>query len=621
MCGILGIYNLNSKPVSNKETQILSEALKHRGPDGHGAWLNPKKNLALGHRRLSILDLTKKGAQPMSDFDGRYWITFNGEIYNFIEIKNELEGKGHKFNTDTDTEVILASYKEWGGNMLHKFNGEWAFAIYDNIKKELFLSRDRFGIKPLYYFCDKKQFIFASEIDAIHKLLGNKHPLNLNVLKIIAVGKTSYHYTKETYLKNVFSLPAGNNLIVKENKLTENNWYKLNRVQVPSNFKEQAKKLRDLVINSCQIRLRSDVPIGTCLSGGVDSGSITSIIGNLKPDSERFSKYSHKSFCATFPNTSIDEEKEAKELASKLNTNLNIYTVDPPSEKELEDVMIKYGGPMHALAFYPINKLYEFIKDEGITVTMDGQGPDEMLGGYHPARSAMTAAIQLFKPLWLIDVYNTYASQGETLHNSSIESTRKNILPAFRDAIKKITKTVLIKFGIYNASTEKFSINFTNALDEELYLEFFKSPLPGILNQYDRCSMINGVECRMPFMDHRVVEFVFSLPPESKVGRGFTKRILREAMEGVLPDETRLRKSKIGFNAPIIEWFKGPLKNFMLKYINDPLFEKTKIFDGKKIKKEFEEFIKCPNPNWDNTWIFWPPVHIVWWMKYNKIIE
>ena len=219
MCGIAGIYHFNGIQVEKKTIDTLTDAVAHRGPDGRGIWFNSSSDLALGHRRLSILDTSENGSQPMSYDNGRYCITLNGEIYNFIEIKEELGKAGYIFNTQTDTEVILAAYKCWGQGMLDKFNGMWAFAIYDTVEKSLFLSRDRFGVKPLYYYNEEGKFYFSSEVQAIHKLLGYKHELNEDTIKNIAQGGFQSHGTAQTYLKDVFSLPGGYNLILKNGEI------------------------------------------------------------------------------------------------------------------------------------------------------------------------------------------------------------------------------------------------------------------------------------------------------------------------------------------------------------------------------------------------------------------
>ncbi|MCX6762594.1 MAG: asparagine synthase (glutamine-hydrolyzing) [Candidatus Moranbacteria bacterium] len=638
MCGITGVYSLDTKkPILKQEIDLLTDAVAHRGPDGRGVWMSQDSHVALGHRRLSILDLSENGKQPMAHSNGRYQITFNGEIYNFLEIRDELIKRGYIFNSDSDTEVVLASYQEWGKDMLERFNGMWAFAIYDAESKELFLSRDRFGIKPLYYFRDDERFLFSSEVQALHKILGSDHSLDERVIKDIASGSFVNHGTEKTYLKDVKNLPGGFNLFLKDGEVEVEEWYSLKKVDVPKKFEDQALELKKLLTDACNIRLRSDVSIGTCLSGGLDSGSITAVIENSGSENkERFSHYTHRGFCAAFPNTPIDESKSAKILAEKLNSKLDVVDILPPDKTDLEEAMRQCDGPMHALAFFPIWSLYRYIKKQGITVTLDGQGPDEMLGGYRPLFDALSAAIELKKPKWFWDAFRTYSEQGETSQFSSKWYARKILLVVvFRKILEPIGKFLSI-FGFsllrdnlskLNSEYSNFlipvrkSVGFNNSFDRGLFRQFFQSPLPGILNQYDRCSMAHGVECRMPFMDYRIVEYIFSLPIESKVGGGYTKRVLREAMKGIVPDETRLDKIKIGFNAPIVDWFCGSLKDFMFEQMSKPKFINSKYFDGAKIKNDFDKFLGSSNPKWDAAWKFWPPVHLIWWMDYNNVNE
>ncbi|CAN5530766.1 asparagine synthase (glutamine-hydrolyzing) [soil metagenome] len=622
MCGIAGIVNRNN-PVADLAIQLLSHAIQHRGPDGEGVWKSNDDSIALIHRRLSILDLTNGGSQPMFSSDKRFVIVFNGEIYNFIEVRNELKKKGVAFKTESDTEVILAAFSVWKEDMLSRFNGMWAMVIYDQHEKKLFLSRDRFGIKPLYYFLDENHFVFASEVQAIHQYLGNKAEPDDVVIADLAKASFAFHGTERTYLKNVYSLPGGFNLTLENGKVKVEKWYQLSLRNVPESFVEQAVELRTLLVDACKLRLRSDVPVATCLSGGVDSGSIVSLIHSTHIDrgDERFKHYSHQSFLASFPGTAIDERKEAEKLAGQVGNELKILDVTSPSVSELEEAMKACDGPMHALAFYPIWKLYKFIKGNGIKVTMDGQGPDEMMGGYRPLRFALEAAIKKKNFRWARDVYNTYAAQGEYEHFSSKDFARQTLKQLGKDRIKRFISGGKNK-SLYNfhpllqpVRDEKI---FQNALDENQYYEFFYSPLPAILQQFDRCSMASGVECRMPFMDYRVVEFIFSLPPESKVGSGYTKRVLREAMKNILPESTRLNKHKIGFNAPVVDWFKGELREFMSDTINSQSFALSQYFDGIQIRSRFDGFLKNERPNFEEAFSFWAPVHIEWWKSKFK---
>jgi asparagine synthase (glutamine-hydrolysing) len=603
MCGIIGT-------VPAIERNLLQEgmnALAHRGPDGQGIWSDDERRVAFGHCRLSILDLSEAGRQPM-EFE-ELVMTYNGEIYNYLEIRSELIREGYQFSSETDSEVALKAFHCWGEQCFKRFNGMWALAIYNRSRGSLLVSRDRYGEKPLYYFNRKSLLIFASEVKAIHKVLGKNHPVNDNVIRELVNGRNSWNGTTDTYLKDVRVLPGGHLLHYHENNLRVAPWYSLTEVAVPKNFKEQAEELKHLVIDSCKLRLRSDVPVGTCLSGGLDSGSITGVLRNVNT-----SQYTHRSFCASFPDTPIDEAAKARRIADQLGSKLDIIEIRAPQSADLESALNDCDGPMHALAFYPIWKLYQYIHHSGIIVTLDGQGPDEMLGGYRPIVPAVQYAFRNFNPLYLKDVYDTYSSQGETSQVSSKRITNTAVRGSIKSEVKRMAKKLFLKH-----EREQYGHPFrNNPFDEEMYRQFFIDPLPGILQQYDRCSMAHGVECRMPFMDFRIVEFVFSLPVATRVGGGYTKRVLREAMKGIVPDETRLDRQKIGFNAPIIDWYRGHLKEFMLDQMNSRSFLDDDLIEGNVVRDDFERFITEPNPQWDRAWKFWGPVHFNWWKNNIK---
>lgn len=614
MCGVAG-YICWDQPVDKSNLKTMIQGLIHRGPDSQNYWISNDQHIGLIHTRLSILDLSAGGAQPMHAYDAR--IVFNGEIYNFIEIKEELKNKGYLFITGSDTEVVLVAYREWGLEMLNKFNGMWAFAIYDHLKNTILLSRDRYGVKPLYYYQKNNTIIFASEVNVIHKLLGFSHPLNPNVLNDILGANFINHGTEETYLQDVKVLPAGYCIEFSPDSLIKNKWYELKSINVPLSYKDCAKELKELIFDSCKIRLRSDVPVATCLSGGVDSGIITSFISKLNHNDSRFNKYSHQSFCASFPNTPLDEASAAAFLAREVGSEFHVLNVTCPSIELLEESLLSCDGPMHSLAFFPIWSLYKFIKNSGITVTLDGQGPDEMLGGYNPLEDALKAAIELKKPGWFFDLFNTYAAQGENKQSSARIFAFKTMLSVVKQQLNHGSKHPQIlqdlTNGLYPVHLNVDS--FKNKLDKRLYKYFFQSPLPGLLQQYDRCSMAHGVECRMPFMDYRIVEFIFSLPVEYKIGHGYTKRILREAADNILPDSLRLNKTKIGFNAPVVDWFTGPLRSWLLDQASSSSFINSTYFDGKQIKYNFENFVAQSKPSWNEGWRYWPYFHLTWWLN------
>jgi len=629
MCGIAGIIKFNSSIILNNEIDELTDSLAHRGPDGRGTWFNQNKNVALGHRRLSILDLSDAGHQPMISEDGFLTLILNGEIFNFIEIKNELKDKGHIFISNTDTEVVLTAYKQWGLEMLNKFNGMWAMAIYNSKTHCLTLSRDRFGVKPLYYFYDENELVFASEVKSLYKHLGQRVSINDKTIEAILRFDHSYHGTDQTYLNEVKSLMAGTNLILNNDKIELSQWYSLPKIKVPKTFDEQASVLKEILKDAIKIRLRSDVPVGTCLSGGIDSGAISSLINTFNAnDDKRFSNFTHRSFCAGFPGLDLDETKDAVRLADQLDIKLDVEIINPPSIILLEKAMRETDGPMPAFAFFPIWQLYGYIKQQNITVTLDGQGADEMLGGYYLGYEAMKGALEKGDVFWLFDLKRTYSALHHNAHkwvSDHFNYVKSEKIRQIKQFVKLPIKQLLAFVGLYTfGNQKKVTANttskkpfFKNSFEEALYQQFFITPLPFLLNQYDRASMANSIECRMPFMDFRVVEYIFSLPSQSKVGGGYTKKVLREAVKGILPDETRLNKLKTGFNAPTTEWFQTDLKDWFLEQINNEAFLDNPYFNGHQLRQEFMDKINSKEAD-KYKWKYWAYIHLSNWIKNIK---
>ncbi len=616
MCGIAGVLG------PSFDNPLSLATIRHRGPDAEGSWTSEKDRIWLGHTRLSILDLTESGSQPMAYMDGRYRIVFNGEIYNFVELQEELRQMGYHFEGSSDTETIPAAFDRWGIGCLNHFNGMWALAIWDSKKKELWLARDRFGKKPLYYYTDGDDFVFASEVKAIHHWLGPGAEPNPEVIRSICAGTFEWHGTDNTYLARVKTLPGGFFLRRSRDGLRTERWYQLApySVRVPKSLGDQAAVLRELLADACRLRLRSDVPVATCLSGGLDSSSIVALINKgMDCRGNRMTNDFHQSFCAAFPDTMIDEQAGAAAFAESVGVRLEICEIKPPTPERLLQAISSCDGPMHALAFYPIWELYRMIRERGIKVTLDGQGPDEMMGGYFESiQGGLRAAISPLKVQRFVDIFRTYRNQGESRYRSSRALAVFELTQLLKSPISHL-KSALMHAMRGNGAAEP-SLNFAHQIPETLdafraglYSYLCQKQLPTILQQYDRCSMAHGVESRMPFMDYRIVEFIFSLPNESLVGGGFTKRVLREAVAGIVPEETRTNKVKIGFNAPIVEWSLGPLGEIMLDTMRSQDFLQSQLFDGRGLADAFETWLK--SPQWDSAWAFWPPVHYVLWRQ------
>ena len=637
MCGFLLAQNYRNKKKFDKALKTM----KFRGPDFTAIQEKKSINSILGHNRLAIQDISTRSNQPFYHDD--HSLVYNGEIYNYLELKEELHNKGVCFLTTSDTEVLLKSYLYWGKGCLNKFNGMWAFAILNMKNGDVFASRDRFGIKPLYYY-NKDFFCLSSQVKGIHSLLGRNADHNIEVLKDLVKGQFKWHGTTCTYLKDVSSLLGGCNLIKKNGKVVVERWYKFKKKKnIKKSIDDQADDLKKIIIESCRLRLRSHVPVATCLSGGIDSGGILSIISkNIKKND--LENFSYKAFTVSFPKNKIDESDLARTVASDNQVSWEMVKLDSPDIDEIKTAMRKLDGPMNSLAFYPIYCLYKRIGEHGIKVTLDGQGPDEMLGGYDVFSEAIITAVGNFHFRWFFEIIYTFIYHGhesivynilsmikrlcKILFEKKTFLTKKIIKKIFsinkkklslKNGIKEYPKTPLDEYMMYNLLEDKdFFYHEEDTFNKSLLKQFFHTILPGILFQYDGASMANGIECRMPYMDHRVVEFLLSLPSNNKISRGYTKFILRHSLKDTLNKKVRIQKKKIGFNAPITNWFKDSLREWMLEIMNSREFLENDIFDGKKIKKEFEKFILKKSPKFSEGWKFWGHVHYAWWLRELK---
>lgn len=553
MCGIVGILNFQ-EPINPVELDGFTDSLSHRGPDGRGTYID--ENLGLGHRRLAIFDLSEAGKNPMpygGEKGKRYWITYNGEVYNFLELRRELEKLGHHFNSETDTEVVVAAYDQWGEDCLLRFNGMWGFAIWDSVERKLFLARDRFGIKPLYYLPTENYFAFASELKAFLELNNFTVTLNEEMIPQILQSNQAYEGTTDkTIMKNVLRLRGGHCLTLKsDGKYTIKQWWEtLNHIpQISTSYEEQVEQFRDLFLDAVKIRMRSDVAVGTCLSGGIDSSAVASGMAwnhrQGKNGLERCAEDWQQAFVATFPGTQLDERVYADEVIYHVGAKPHYWVFDNDealnhiidSVWAMEDVYVGIAVPVWCI--------YREMRQNNVVVSLDGHGGDELLGGYP----------------WYLD------------------------WPM-------------------------------NQVNENLYRDFHTTLLPSILRNYDRCSMAHGIEVRMPLMDWRLVTFTFGLPADSKIGAGYTKRVLRDAMQGIMPEKIRRRRSKIGFNSPMIEWYNGGMATLLGKIVNHPLWLESPFWNGHQLRDYILEKTKTcawTTNDWGASLQIWAFVNIVLW--------
>lgn len=545
MCGIGGILT-NYKFDSRSEAEQMASALHHRGPDNTGFWYSDK--LVLLHTRLSIIDLSDSGNQPMLDLSGRYIIVFNGEIYNYQEIKETLTKSGIKFKGQTDSEVLLESYKYWGADCLMHLNGMFAFAVWDTVNSTLFLARDRFGEKPLFYTLQRTRFYFASEIKAFWAA-GIRTSFNHQRWKNYSNWELQFKDSpSETFYDDIFQLEPGCYATVTPDlKVVKTRYYDPG-FKIQSIGKEQAAaQFRELLADSIKLRMRSDVKIGSSLSGGLDSSSIVALLsGMITVPMETFS--------ARFNNFQKDEGKYIEIIGNSFrNINLN-YTWPAGNEfaEDFDKIIYTQEEPFKSSSIYAQWRVMELASRKGIKVLLDGQGADEILAGYlHYYRTYINCLFlngKIYKAIKEQKQFNTLRNPKPAASGSSYFYHFIKILRSFR--LQK---------------------NCMPSLRDALYKDTFKGGLHTLLRYADRNSMAHSREVRLPFLDHRLVEFVFSLPDEMILKDGWTKLILRESMDQILPSEITWRVDKIGYETPQSDWIDRILSRRDVQLVDEYL--------------------------------------------------
>jgi asparagine synthase (glutamine-hydrolysing) len=604
MCGILGTLPATHETL----LKISLDSLKHRGPDGYGIW-NDAEEISLGHRRLAILDLSENGHQPM-EYNNRWVITFNGEIFNFLEIRQILKHKGYNFISDSDTEVILAAYQEWGEKCLNRFNGMWAFAIWDKQTKRLFLARDRFGVKPLFYAFVGEKFIFASEMKAIFPFL--KEVKRSSYFDWCLNNIYNYETSEYSLIEGIKRFPAGNYAFLdKTNRSLEFHryWNTLEHLQeIPESYERQVEVFRELFFDACRLRMRADVKIGTALSGGLDSSSVTASLGYITKSEAKLSRDWYNVFVATFPNTELDERAYAEILTSTLGINAFFETINPQDGiKNLEQYLWLFEE-LYLTSPIPMIEIYKAMRGKGIIVSLDGHGADEMLSGYGNALFNI-AKENPFNCSLNKQIIQTY----KEIRNIKYERMWKYFVDGYegrKNILKHYAREILGMNPKENLKEKK--LGFFN---QYLFDLFHTSILPTLLRNYDRYSMAASVEVRMPFMDYRLVSFSFSLPWSSKYRNGFTKAILRDAMSLYMPAEIAWRKTKIGFGTPFTEWIRGAWKDYFLDTIHSNDFLNSSFIDGKQIKQKIENLLTTPTPTFGMGQEVWKAIMPYLWEK------
>ncbi len=608
MCGIFGYIG----SIEKEQGLACLQTLDHRGPDGEGVYHT--KDVFLGHKRLAILDLSDAGRQPMPYAEDRYWLVFNGEIYNFIELKEKLEKKGHSFVSQSDSEVILAAFVEWGEECVHQFNGMWALAIWDNVEKSLFISRDRFGQKPLFYAELENGFALASEMKAIAPLLSRVRP-NMNIFNNL---KQIFYYesTPDCIIEGVKHFPAGHSAFLVDGKLScYRYWNTLDHIEkVPDSYEEQVQKFRELFMDACRIRMRSDVPIGTALSGGLDSSAVFCALSEISKEGVegRVSKDWQHAFSASFPGSPIDEAYWARQVARHCGSPIKIVEVNPTKHLSDFDWHTYLFEDLYITPHIPFVATYGAMRQEGVCVTLDGHGADELFGGYgfDFLHTLYNRPFDFRRAKKIIDTY--YKTQTQ-------DGKQFSKLPAkwifwLRHFIKNMGKRILRHRNIHpDTSHPKWKT--LDYATQKLYISFHQTVLPTLLRNYDRYSMINGVEIRMPFMDYRIVTYAFSLSWDAKIRNGYTKAIIRDALRDIIPPEVVNRKIKIGFNSPMVDWFRGPLRGFFEQTLDSVSFAKSKMIASDAVRAQVESVMNSEQATFHQAEAAWMAIAPYFWER------
>ena len=611
MCGIFGIIKKNKK-IEESLLLNVNQLLQHRGPNDNGIYTY--KNVGISHTRLSIQDLSMHGKQPMSYDNDNLILSFNGEIYNYIELRKELKKLGYNFKTKTDSEVILASYKQWGEKCINLFNGMWSFAILDKRKNIIFISRDRFGIKPLYYYYDHNTFLFCSEIKPIRINISDNKANYETIMNYLVFGLEDIN--NSTFFNNINQLNPSNNIIYNLNthKITISKYYNLkkevNTIKNKYNDNELISKYDKTLNEAVKLRLRSDVKIGTCLSGGIDSSLICAYIkNNITNQSEQMS-------CITA--SSIDKENDESHYAKIVAESLNFkHVISKPNEKdfitELDNTLTFLEEPCGSPSIILQDFVFKTAKLNNCAVMLDGQGGDETMLGYERYYIPYLHSnknINKFKEY--INIINNSKLNFKTLFLYYIYFTNPKIRLLH---LKNKTKFLNKKTKEYlNLNTLEDLNNAYLSHYIDLQTHEMTNQLRHLLKYSDRMSMKHSIESRLPFLDYNVVETALALDINKKITSGWTKVPLRNLLEKKINHEIAWRKHKIGFEAPSKIWLKN--ENF-IKKLTENIKNSDLIKDiiNKKELSNINEFLTSLNENH-----LWKIYNLTHWEKEHSIM-
>jgi len=630
MCGILSVVHLKGNSIGDDLIKATS-IIKHRGPDDEGflTWLPGQKpdvwagddtapstkdhwkynklesskqfKVGFGHRRLSILDLSPAGHQPMVYQKAGLAITFNGEIYNYLEIKSELINIGHWFSSTSDTEVILHAWEEWGVKCLDKFIGMFAFVILDYNKRELFAVRDRFGVKPLYYYKGEHALYFASEIKQIKTSPGYKFKLNETIARqFLATGAVDH--TEDTFDLQIKHVSCGHyvhiDLSGDSGDIQKKRWYTLKPEKWTGSYDEAVVQFRNLLTDAVSLRLRSDVKVGSCLSGGLDSSSIVCIAADLLTKKGEYA--GQETVTACYEDAKYDEWNFAQEVIKK--TNAHPHRVFPgfkQLQEEIDAFLWHQDEPVGSTSVFSQWAVFKATHQVGLKVMIDGQGADEQLAGYSGNSLPLYAGLLgKGRMLSLYDEARHYKKEhGAWPYGFLLGAMQLNYGKAFTNVLPRKLRIRQYKID-WLSEPEPASIHNAPAhtLQENLFRQLYEEPLPALLRYEDHNSMAWGVESRTPFLDYRLLEFTMGLPERYIYKRGTRKALLRDAMHNIIPDAIENRKDKMGFVTPEEVWLKGEGKEWFLSGVDHTIKLLPAFFNESKVRQFCSDMIDGKTP-------------------------
>ncbi len=626
MCGICGfVYQNSERRTDPTDLDRMCAAINHRGPDDQGIYVH--KNIALGMRRLSIIDLSS-GAQPIYNESNDCVIVFNGEIYNYRSIRKELEKKGHCFKTLSDTETILHAYEEWGKKCVTHLNGMFAFAIWDQRNARLFLARDRLGIKPLYYYIDRDRLVFASELKSLLQIRDIPRRINLKALDTFL----TFEYIPDSLsiLQDIHKLPAAHTLEYKEGRSTIERYWDVHYAAYDWDERACVEKLRELLFDAVKIRLMSEVPLGAFLSGGLDSSSIVAMMSQV-------SNFQVKTFSIGFDDRTYNELPFARAIASHFGTDHYEEFLKPDISDLAEKLFTLIDEPFGDFSVFPTFLVSEMARKH-VTVVLSGDGGDELLAGYD-TYVAQTLALRYQRlPWWMRKalIEPTINALPPTDKKKGLINKSRRFVEGLRlpDHLQHVRwmiflqeadKDLLYKQHVrqqlegyrpYEFMEKKFArCSSSDPLDQQQYVDLTTYLVDDILVKVDRMSMATSLEARVPFLDHRLVEFAASIPSSLRLQKGQTKYILKKAMQGILPDQI-LSRGKEGFSIPIKNWIKEELNPLMNDALSTDRLEESGLFSVNTVHRMMKEHMTGKENHSHKLWAL--IVFQRWYRQYVK---